>query len=201
MAPGSADPSAWRLRECRLVGVFAVCLAGSGVADRGGAPCQVEMGRLSGRQRDNETRRGLAGFWVIEAPIVTWHSSWPPGVDGLQSGGRGASVPVGASDLQEATTRPTTRSGRGVIAAVPWRFGDRDIAEAFATAVERRPVDGVLQALMAPIGDQLAPSKATWEPDRSWPRPACRHREESAQTDPVPAGVDRCVLRPHGTEL
>lgn len=52
------------------------------------------------------------------------------------------------SDVEEAVTRAHHEEGAAVVAALNRRFGDLDIAEeaaaeAFATAVERWPADGV----------------------------------------------------------
>src|SRR6266702_2318179 len=70
------------------------------------------------------------------------------GVEGLQSEGRGAALPVSAVDAREAITRAHHEEWARVVAALTRRFGDLDIAEeaaaeAFATAVERWPADGV----------------------------------------------------------
>src|SRR6266851_7830268 len=68
------------------------------------------------------------------------------GVEGLQPEDRGAAVPV--SDVEEAVTRAHHEEWARVVASLTRRFGDLDIAEeaaaeAFATAVERWPADGV----------------------------------------------------------
>src|ERR1700730_8024892 len=68
------------------------------------------------------------------------------GVEGLRSEDRGAAVPV--SDVEEAITRAHHDEWARVVAALTRRFGDLDIAEeaaaeAFTTAVERWPADGV----------------------------------------------------------
>src|SRR6266545_3073690 len=70
------------------------------------------------------------------------------GVEGLQSEGRGAAVPVNRVDVREAITQAHHEEWAPVVAALARRFGDLDIAEeaaaeAFATAVERWPADGV----------------------------------------------------------
>ena len=70
------------------------------------------------------------------------------GVEGLQPEGRGAAVPVSVIDVREAITRAHHEEWARVVAALTRRFGDLDIAEeaaaeAFATAVERWPADGV----------------------------------------------------------
>lgn len=66
----------------------------------------------------------------------------------MQSQGGGAAVPVTQVDVQEAITRAHHEEWARVVASVAGRLGDLDIgeeaaAEAFATAVERWPTDGV----------------------------------------------------------
>jgi RNA polymerase sigma-70 factor, ECF subfamily len=66
----------------------------------------------------------------------------------LQPEGRGAALPVSAADVREAVTRAHHEEWARVVASLTRRFGDLDIAEeataeAFATAVERWPADGV----------------------------------------------------------
>ncbi|GAA1644017.1 sigma factor-like helix-turn-helix DNA-binding protein [Nonomuraea maheshkhaliensis] len=61
---------------------------------------------------------------------------------------RGAAVPVNEIDVHEAVTRAHREEWARVVAALTRRFGDLDIAEesaaeAFATAVERWPADGL----------------------------------------------------------
>src|SRR6266516_4669400 len=70
------------------------------------------------------------------------------GVEGLQPEDRGAAVPVSLVDVREAVTQAHHEEWARVIASLTRRFGDLDIAEeaaaeAFATAVERWPADGV----------------------------------------------------------
>src|SRR6202042_2400613 len=70
------------------------------------------------------------------------------GVQGLQPEGRGAAVPVSAAGVREAVTQAHHQEWARVVASLTRRFGDLDIAEeataeAFATAVERWPADGV----------------------------------------------------------
>src|SRR6266705_6885126 len=70
------------------------------------------------------------------------------GVEGLQPEDRGAAVPVSVVDDREATTRAHHEEWARVVASLTRRFGDLDIAEeaaaeAFTTAVERWPADGV----------------------------------------------------------
>src|SRR5580693_5511651 len=70
------------------------------------------------------------------------------GVEGLQPEGRGAAVPVSVIDVRKAITRIHHEEWARVVASLTKRFGDLDIAEeaaaeAFATAVERWPEDGV----------------------------------------------------------
>jgi RNA polymerase sigma-70 factor, ECF subfamily len=66
----------------------------------------------------------------------------------VQPEGRGAAVPVNTADAREAITRAHREEWARVVASLTKRFGDLDIAEeaaaeAFATAVERWPADGV----------------------------------------------------------
>jgi RNA polymerase sigma-70 factor, ECF subfamily len=66
----------------------------------------------------------------------------------LQPEGRGAALPVSGVDVSEAITRVHHEEWARVVAALTRRFGDLDVAEeataeAFATAVERWPADGV----------------------------------------------------------
>src|SRR5213076_2418161 len=70
------------------------------------------------------------------------------GVEGLQPEDRGAAVPVNRVNVLEAITRAHHEEWARVVASLTRRFGDLDIAEdaaaeAFATAVERWPADGV----------------------------------------------------------
>src|SRR4029450_13063827 len=70
------------------------------------------------------------------------------GVEGLQSEGRGAAVSVSVADVREAITQAHHQEWARVVASLTRRFGDLDVAEeaaaeAFATAVERWPADGV----------------------------------------------------------
>src|SRR5260370_3227956 len=70
------------------------------------------------------------------------------GVEGLQPEDRGAAVPVSVVDVREAITQAHHEEWARVVAALTGRFGDLDIAEeaaaeAFATAVQRWPADGV----------------------------------------------------------
>src|SRR6266699_5148468 len=72
------------------------------------------------------------------------------GVEGLQPEDRGAAVPgrVNVADVREAVTRAHHEEWARVVAALTRRFGDLDIAEeaaaeAFATAVQRWPADGI----------------------------------------------------------
>src|SRR5713101_5123177 len=70
------------------------------------------------------------------------------GVQALQPEGRGAAVPVSVVDVREAITQAHHEEWARVVAALTRRFGDLDIAEeaaaeAFATAVQRWPADGV----------------------------------------------------------
>src|SRR3954454_6022647 len=70
------------------------------------------------------------------------------GFEGLQPQGGGAAVPGGVIDSPDAITRAHREEWGRVVAALTRRFGDLDIAEeaaaeAFETAVERWPTDGV----------------------------------------------------------
>src|SRR5512142_973062 len=70
------------------------------------------------------------------------------GVEGLQPEDRGAAVPVSVADVREAITQAHHEEWARVVASLTRRLGDLDIAEeaaaeAFATAVERWPADGV----------------------------------------------------------
>src|SRR2546423_1902752 len=70
------------------------------------------------------------------------------GVEGLQPQDRGAAVPVNSADVHEAITRVHRDEWARVVATLTKRFGDLDVAEeaaaeAFATAVQRWPEDGV----------------------------------------------------------
>src|SRR6266700_5485777 len=70
------------------------------------------------------------------------------GVEALQPEDRGAAVPVSEADVREAITQAHHEEWARVVASLTRRFGDLDIAEdaaaeAFATAVERWPADGV----------------------------------------------------------
>src|SRR6266699_5609782 len=70
------------------------------------------------------------------------------GVEALQPEDRGAAVPVSVVDVREAVTQAHHEEWARVVAALTRRFGDLDLAEdaaaeAFATAVQRWPADGV----------------------------------------------------------
>src|SRR6478609_1076980 len=70
------------------------------------------------------------------------------GVQGVQPQDRGASVPVSPPDVRDALTRAHRDEWARVVASLTRRFGDLGLAEdaaaeAFATAVERWPADGV----------------------------------------------------------
>src|SRR5229473_6277302 len=99
-------------------------------------------------------RRALSGVEGVPRRLVDHRGRRPRrgaearrrGVEGLRSEGRGAAVPV--SDVGAALTRAHHEEWARVVAALTRRFGDLDIAEeaaaeAFATAVERWPADGV----------------------------------------------------------
>jgi RNA polymerase sigma-70 factor, ECF subfamily len=66
----------------------------------------------------------------------------------VQPEGRGTAVPVNGVDVREAITQAHHEEWARVVASLTRRFGDLDIAEeataeAFATAVEKWPADGV----------------------------------------------------------
>src|SRR6478672_4799635 len=70
------------------------------------------------------------------------------GIEGLQPEGRGAAVPVNAPDVGGPVSQAYRENWARVVAALARRFGDLDLAEeaaaeAFATAVERWPSDGI----------------------------------------------------------
>src|SRR6266568_4755182 len=70
------------------------------------------------------------------------------GVEALQPEDRGAAVPVSVVDVREAIIQAHHEEWARVVASLTRRFGDLDIAEeaaaeAFATAVQRWPADGV----------------------------------------------------------
>ena len=99
-----------------------------------------------------ETKEYIVGFWIIERPTPRRGAQTRGrGVEGLRREGRGAPVPgrrVSVIDVREAITRAHHEEWALVVAALTRRFGDLDIAEeaaaeAFATAVERWPADGV----------------------------------------------------------
>ena len=97
-----------------------------------------------------ETKEHVAGFWIIEAPDLDVALRLATdGLEGLQPQGRGAAVPVTAGRRPaQAVTRAHREEWARVVATLTRRFGDLDVAEeaaaeAFATAVERWPADGV----------------------------------------------------------
>src|SRR4051812_34646729 len=106
-----------------------------------------------GRGVHRRTLRGVEGVpGRLLDPRGSRPRRGPPagdrGVEGLQPEDRGAPVPVSAVDVQEAITRAHREEWARVVATLTKRFGDLDIAEeaaaeAFATAVERWPADGV----------------------------------------------------------
>src|SRR5215468_5682854 len=70
------------------------------------------------------------------------------GVEGLQPKDRGAADPVSVVDVREGITQAHHEEWARVVASLTRRFGDLDVAEeaaaeAFTTAVERWPADGV----------------------------------------------------------
>src|SRR5580704_4513587 len=111
--------------------------------------------RQSGRGGDVH-RRAVPGVEGVPHRLLGHGGSRPRrgpqargrGVEGLQPEGRGAAVPVSLADVHEAVTRAHHEEWARVVAALTRRFGDLDIAEeaaaeAFATAVQRWPADGV----------------------------------------------------------
>ena len=96
-----------------------------------------------------ESKEYLIGFWIIEAAdLDVALEARRRGVEGLQPEDRGAAVPVSVVDVREATTQAHHEEWARVVASLTRRFGDLDIAEeaaaeAFASAVQRWPADGV----------------------------------------------------------
>ena len=98
-----------------------------------------------------ETKEHVAGFWIIEAHRPGCRAeARRGGVEGLQPQGRGAALPgrVSAEEARSALVRAHRGEWARVVASLTRRFGDLDVAEeaaaeAFATAVERWPADGV----------------------------------------------------------
>src|SRR5215216_5935813 len=95
-----------------------------------------------------ESKEYLAGFWIIQPRRGA--QARRGGVEGLQPEDRGAAVPgrVSVADVRKAITQAHHEEWARVVAALTRRFADLDIAEeaaaeAFATAVERWPADGV----------------------------------------------------------
>src|SRR5215212_8237680 len=103
-------------------------------------------------------RRALCGVEGVSRRLLD-HSGRQPrrgaqarrgGVQGLQPENRGAAVPgrVSVADVRKVITQAHDEEWARVVAALTRRFGDLDIAEeaaaeAFETAVERWPADGV----------------------------------------------------------
>src|SRR5690242_4595906 len=125
--------------------VFAGGLAAPGTAtvidNRGGGAVHRRalpgVQGVSGRLLDHPGRRPRRGDQARRR-----------GVEGLQPEGRGAAVPVTVADVTDAITRAHHEEWARVVASLTRRFGDLDVAEeaaaeAFATAVERWPADGV----------------------------------------------------------
>ena len=98
-----------------------------------------------------ESKEHIAGFWIIDAPdLDVALALMADGIEGLQPAGRGAAVPRCRAPDRRATaiTRAHREEWARVVASLAKRFGDLDIAEeaaaeAFATAVERWPADGI----------------------------------------------------------
>src|ERR1700750_903129 len=81
-------------------------------------------------------------------PTSTWRSSSPPRGRRPATGRSRCAVPVTVADVTDAITRAHHEEWARVVASLTRRFGDLDVAEeaaaeAFATAVERWPADGV----------------------------------------------------------
>ena len=92
----------------------------------------------------------MAGFWIIDAPDLDVALALM--ADGSKACNRRVEVRpflvVDLIDARDAITRAHHEEWARVVASLAKRFGDLDIAEeaaaeAFATAVERWPVDGV----------------------------------------------------------
>ena len=96
-----------------------------------------------------ESKEYLGGFWVIEAPDLD--VALKLATEGSKACNRKIEVRpfrVNRVGVREAVTRAHHEEWARVVAALTRRFGDLDIAEeaaaeAFATAVERWPADGV----------------------------------------------------------
>src|SRR5215831_14173463 len=111
-------------------------------------------GRAGGHRRVH--RRALPGVEGVSRRLLDHGCPRPRrgaqarrrGVEGLQSEDRGAAVPVSVADVREGITQAHHEEWARVVASLTRRFGDLDVAEeaaaeAFATAVERWPADGV----------------------------------------------------------
>src|SRR6266540_110493 len=86
-----------------------------------------------------ESKEYLAGFWIMEAPDLDV---------ALKLAAEGSKACNRKVEVREAITQAHHEEWAPVVAALARRFGDLDIAEeaaaeAFATAVERWPADGV----------------------------------------------------------
>jgi RNA polymerase sigma-70 factor (ECF subfamily) len=96
-----------------------------------------------------ETKELLAGFWIIQAPDLDIALKLAAeGSKACKPQGRGTAVPVTVTDVEEAIARAHQEEWARVVAALTRRYGDLDIAEeaaaeAFATAVERWPAEGI----------------------------------------------------------
>src|SRR6266487_4406245 len=132
---------------------------------RGGGPLGLRRwprgAQLGHRHRqpgrgDDIHRRALRGVEGVPGRLLDHRGSRPRrgaqagsrGVEGLQPDGRSAAVPVSVAGVREAITQAHHEEWARVVASLARRFGDLDIAEeaaaeAFATAVERWPADGV----------------------------------------------------------
>src|SRR5215212_5857259 len=123
-------------------------------------PCGAQLCHCHRQQRRGGDlhRRALCGVEGVSRRFLD-HSGRQPrrgaqarrrGVEGLQPEDRGAAVPgrVSVADVRKAITQAHHEEWARVVAALTRRFVDLDIAEeaaaeAFATAVERWPADGV----------------------------------------------------------
>src|SRR5262245_9931081 len=108
------------------------------------------------RRGGDVQRRALPGVEGVSRRLLDHGGSRPRRgaqarrrrVEGLQPEDRGAAVPVSVADVREAITQTHHEEWARVVASLTRRFGDLDVAEeavaeAFATAVERWPADGV----------------------------------------------------------
>src|SRR6266571_575003 len=101
-------------------------------------------------------RRALPGVERVSCRLLDHRGRRPRrgaqarrrGVEALQPEDRGAAVPVSVAGVREAITQAHHEEWARVVASLTRRFGDLDLAqeaaaEAFATAIQRWPADGV----------------------------------------------------------